>query len=237
MSITRRNARRSVRILGVASATAALAIGVAGTASACNIRDFKAEASCAGDKGQIVVTDIDGSSTPATITVFEKTAAGNETQVAQKEGVKGSREGTRITFDVDWKASTAYRIHVKTDRFNVDNDISPELTTSSTACKKEESPTTSPTEDTKPTTPAPSASASVSDSSESPAPAESESSSAAPAGAASNAPSPAVGDSNLAETGANSNTGMIAGVAGALVVVGGGAVFFGMRRRGAKSAG
>ncbi|MFF4691052.1 LAETG motif-containing sortase-dependent surface protein [Streptomyces sp. NPDC001307] len=55
-----------------------------------------------------------------------------------------------------------------------------------------------------------------------------------PAGTSSNAPSPAAGDSNLAETGANSNTGLIAGIAGALVVVGGGAVYFGMRRRGAR---
>jgi LPXTG-motif cell wall-anchored protein len=51
----------------------------------------------------------------------------------------------------------------------------------------------------------------------------------------SNAPSPAAGKSNLAETGASSNTGLIAGIAAALVVVGGGAVFLGMRRRGAKS--
>ena len=57
----------------------------------------------------------------------------------------------------------------------------------------------------------------------------------APATVESNAPSAAVGDSNLAETGANSNTGLIAGVAGALVAIGGGAVFFGMRRRGANS--
>jgi LPXTG-motif cell wall-anchored protein len=52
----------------------------------------------------------------------------------------------------------------------------------------------------------------------------------------SNAPSPAAGESNLAETGANSNTGMIVGIAAALVVVGGGAVFFGLRRRGANSS-
>lgn len=77
--------------------------------------------------------------------------------------------------------------------------------------------------------PAPSESASAT-------PSESESS-AAPATPGDNAPSPAVGDSNLAETGANSNTPMIAGIAGALVVVGGGAVFFGMRRRGASKAG
>jgi LPXTG-motif cell wall-anchored protein len=56
-----------------------------------------------------------------------------------------------------------------------------------------------------------------------------------PADTASNAPSPAAGESNLAETGANSNTGLIVGIAAALVVIGGGAVFFGLRRRGANS--
>jgi LPXTG-motif cell wall-anchored protein len=58
--------------------------------------------------------------------------------------------------------------------------------------------------------------------------------STAPAGGAGSAPSPA-GEAGLAETGAGSNTGLIAGIAAALVVVGGGAVFLGMRRRGAKS--
>ncbi|MCF1595082.1 LAETG motif-containing sortase-dependent surface protein, partial [Streptomyces muensis] len=63
----------------------------------------------------------------------------------------------------------------------------------------------------------------------------SQSESTAPADTASSAPSPANDDSNLAETGANSNTGLIAGIAVALVAVGGGAVFFGLRRRGASS--
>ncbi|MFF0782320.1 LAETG motif-containing sortase-dependent surface protein [Streptomyces sp. NPDC003720] len=230
MSITRRNARRSVRILGVASATAALALGVAGQALACNISEFSAEAKCDGDKGVIVVTDKDGSGTPATITVFVKTDAG-ETPVGQPQVVKGSKEGTTVTFQEDWKPNATYRIHVKTDRFNVDEDIKGGLTTPATACKKEESSSpsapASPSEKPSPSAPAESAT---------PAPSASESSTA-PAGTSNNAPSPAAGDSNLAETGANSNTGMIAGVAGALVVVGGGAVFLGMRRRGAKNGG
>jgi LPXTG-motif cell wall-anchored protein len=46
------------------------------------------------------------------------------------------------------------------------------------------------------------------------------------------APVSAVGESNLAETGANSRTGLIVAIAAVLVVVGGGAVFFGMRRKG-----
>ncbi|MGW0287424.1 LAETG motif-containing sortase-dependent surface protein [Streptomyces sp. NPDC003236] len=230
MSITRRNARRSVRILGVASASAALALGVAGQALACNISEFSAEAKCDGDKGVIVVTDVDASGTPATITVFRKTDAG-ETPVGQPQVVKGSREGATVTFQEDWKPNATYRIHVKTDRFNVDEDIKDGLTTPATACKKEESSSPSA-----PASPSSKPSPSAPEESTTPAPSASESSTA-PAGTSDNAPSPAAGDSNLAETGANSNTGMIAGVAGALVVVGGGAVFFGMRRRGAKNGG
>ncbi|WP_189315394.1 LAETG motif-containing sortase-dependent surface protein [Streptomyces brasiliensis] len=225
MSISRRSARRSVRILGVASATVALALGVTNTALACNIREFSAEATCVGDKGQIVVTDEDSSGTPAVITVFLKSPAGVETPVGQPQNVKGSKEGTTVTFDEDWKPNATYRIHVKAGNI-VDEDIKPDLTTSSTACKTEETPTPSAT---------PSPSESESAPAETPAPSASESSTA-PADTSSNAPSPAAGDSNLAETGANSNTGLIAGIAAALVVVGGGAVFFGMRRRGANSS-
>ncbi|MEW2257057.1 LAETG motif-containing sortase-dependent surface protein [Streptomyces sp. NPDC047869] len=228
MSITRRNARRSVRILGVASASAALALGVAGQALACNISEFSAEAKCDGDKGVIVVTDVDRSGTPATITVFRKTDAG-ETPVGQPQVVKGSREGATVTFQEDWKPNATYRIHVKTDRFNVDADIKDGLTTPAEACKKEESSSPSA-----PASPSSKPSPSAPEESATPAPSASESSTA-PAGTSDNAPSPAAGDSNLAETGANSNTGMIAGIAGALVVVGGGAVFLGMRRRGAKN--
>ncbi|MFG2123997.1 LAETG motif-containing sortase-dependent surface protein [Streptomyces sp. NPDC048710] len=224
MSITRRSARRSVRILGVASASAALALGVAGQALACNITEFSAEAQCDGHKGVIVVTDKDGSGTPATITVFSKNAAGVEKQVGEPQDIKGSATGTTVNFQENWKPNATYRIHVKAGN-QVDEDIKPDLVTPSTACKKEESQTPTP-----PATPTPKPSASTS----TPTPSASESSSA-PAGAPSNAPSPAAGDSNLAETGASSNTGLIAGVAGALVVVGGGAVYFGMRRRGASS--
>ncbi|MGC4994958.1 LAETG motif-containing sortase-dependent surface protein [Streptomyces sp. DT195] len=231
MSISRRNARRSVRILGVASASAALALGVAGQALACNINDFSAEAKCTGDKGQIVVKDIDPSQKTATVTVFLENNGADEKKIGEQQ-VTGSRQGAEITFDEDWKANATYRVHVKVPGI-VDEDIKGNLTTQATACAKEESPSPSAPASGSPK-PTPSASAPAEESA-SPAPSESESSSSAPAAAPSNAPSAAIGDSNLAETGANSNTGMIAGVAGALVVVGGGAVYFGMRRRGAKS--
>jgi LPXTG-motif cell wall-anchored protein len=229
VSITRRSARRSVRILGVASASVALALGVANSALACNISEFSAEAKCNGTDGVIVVTDKDASSTQVTISVFRQNGT-DETQIGEQQAT-GSRGGTDVTFTEDWKPGATYRVHVKGGP--VDEDVKPLLTAPSTACKTEETPTPTPSETT--ASPAPSQSESTPATSETPAPSASESSSTAPAGAAGNAPSPAAGGSDLAETGANSNTGLIAGIAGALVVVGGGAVFFGMRRRGANS--
>jgi LPXTG-motif cell wall-anchored protein len=221
-----------VRILGVASASAALALGAAGNALACNINEFSAEAKCDGDKGVITVTDVDPAGVPATVTVYLQNNGADAKKVGEQV-VKGSREGTTITFAEDWKPNAEYRIHVKATPY-VDEDIKPNLVTPATACKKEEEKPPA----TEPATPTPSASPSKpaeegDTPADTPAPAPSESESTTPAG---NAPAPAAGDSNLAETGADSSTGIIAGIAAALVVVGGGAVFFGMRRRGASDS-
>ncbi|AIJ13075.1 LAETG motif-containing sortase-dependent surface protein [Streptomyces violaceoruber] len=226
--ISRTASRRGVRALGVVAASAALALSASGNALACNISEFSAEAKCDGDNGVITVTDVDPAGIPATVTVYLKDG---DKQVGQQT-VKGSKDGTTVSFPVDWQPNTTYRVHVKADRY-VDEDIQPDVTTPSTACKTEDTPTPTPSE----------SSSTPSDETESPAPepstsapAPSQSESTAPAAVPNdNAPSPAAGDSNLAETGANSNTGMIAGIAAALVVVGGGAVFFGLRRRGANS--
>lgn len=234
MSITRRNVARSVRMLGVASASAALALGVAGTAFACDISEFSAAAVCDGTKGVITVTDKDPSGVPATVSVYLENNGADERLVGTQE-VRGSREGVTITFEEDWKPNVTYRIHVKAGN-QVDEDIEPNLTTPSTPCKPgEETSTPTPTPSATPSdTPPASATPSAPADSATPSPSAPESSSA-PADTVSNAPSPAAGKSNLAETGASSNTGLIAGIAAALVVVGGGAVFLGMRRRGAKS--
>ncbi|MFF9201282.1 LAETG motif-containing sortase-dependent surface protein [Streptomyces sp. NPDC014986] len=229
LSVSRRTASRTLRALGVVSASAALALGVAGNAVACNINEFSAEAKCAGDKGVITVTDVDPAGVPATVTVFQNSGAG-ETKIGEQV-VKGTREGTTITFEEDWKPNAEYRIHVEAKPY-VDEDIKPNLVTPATACKKAEEETPAPT----PSTPEEETPSAPAEEPGTPAPSASESESTPPADTASNAPSPA-GESNLAETGANSNTGLIAGVAGALVVVGGGAVFFGMRRRGANNSG
>lgn len=231
MSITRRTARRSAQILGVAAASTALALSAAGSALACSINEFSAEAKCDGAKGVITVTDKDASGTPATVTVYLENNGADAKTVGSKE-VTGSAAGVTISFDEDWTPNAEYRIRVQAgrdkDHLIVDKNITPNLTTPSEGCSKGES--------TPPATPSPSESASTPASqSPSPAPSASESSTA-PAGGTDNEPSPAAGDSNLAETGANSNTGLIAGIAGGLVVVGGGAVYFGMRRRGANSS-
>lgn len=230
MSINRRTVARSVRALGVASASAALALGLAGNALACDISEFSAEAKCDGDKGVITVTDVDPSGIPATVSVFLQNNGADLKKIGEQV-VKGSREGVTITFAENWKPDAEYRVHVKAAGY-VDEDIKPNLTTPSTACKKEEEEPPAPSD-----TPTPSDSASTpAEETDTPTPTPSESESTAPAGTESNAPAPAdAGDSNLAETGANSNTGLIAGIAIGLVALGGGAVFFGMRRRGASS--
>ncbi|MBC9723595.1 LAETG motif-containing sortase-dependent surface protein [Streptomyces sp. TRM68367] len=226
MSVSRRTVVRSVRILGVASASAALALGAAGNALACSISEFSAAATCNGDKGVITVTDVDPSGVPATVSVFLENNGADLKKVGEQV-VKGSREGVTISFAEDWKPNAEYRVHIKAEDY-VDEDIKPNLTTPSTACKKKENPAP-------PATPAPTPSDDARTPAEEPgAPASSKTEGAPPADTANNAPSPAngAGDSNLAETGANSNTGIIAGIAAALVVLGGGAVFYGMRRRG-----
>ncbi|WP_369179831.1 LAETG motif-containing sortase-dependent surface protein [Streptomyces mutabilis] len=232
--ISRTASRRSVRALGVASASVALAIGAAGNALACDISEFSAAAACEGGKGVITVTDVDPAGIPATVTVYLQNNGADAKKVGEQV-VKGSREGTTISFTEDWQPNAEYRVHVKADKY-VDEDIKPNLVTPATACETEETPSPTPSESSSTPTDTPS------DGSETPAPAPStsapaQSESTAPAAVPSNAPSPAAGESNLAETGANSNTGVIAGIAAALVLIGGGAVFFGLRRRGASSKG
>jgi LPXTG-motif cell wall-anchored protein len=214
-----------VRILGVASGSVALTLGLAGNALACNISEFSAVAKCDGAKGVITVTDKDPTGVPATVTVYLENKGADEKLVGTQE-VKGSREGVTIDFSEDWKPNAEYRIHVKAGN-QVDEDIKPNLVTPSEACKSSEP-------STPPATPSPSdePSSPVTAKPESPAPSESESTPAASVGGST--PSPAGGDSNLAETGSSSNTGAIAGIAAALVAAGAG-VMFALRRRSASN--
>ncbi|NGO11194.1 LPXTG cell wall anchor domain-containing protein [Streptomyces sp. HC44] len=209
-------------MLGVVSASAALTLGAAGNALACDISEFSAVAQCDGDKGVISVTDKDPTGVPATVTVYLESKGADEKLVGSQE-VKGSREGVTIDFAENWQPNASYRIHVKAGN-QVDEDIRPNLTTPSEACAPAQTPPATPT-------PTPSAETpSQEPAAEKPTPSESESTSPVPAG--NDAASPAGGGSDLAETGANANTGAIAGIAAALVVAGG-ALVFALRRRGA----
>jgi LPXTG-motif cell wall-anchored protein len=210
-------------VLGIASASAALVLGLGGNAIACDIKDFSAEAKCDGDNGVITVTDVDPAGVQATVSVYLQNNGADLKKVGEQV-VEGSREGVTITFAENWKPNAEYRIHVKAEGY-VDEDIKPNLTTPATACKKEDVPAPAPSDSAAPT---PSASAPAAE--ETPAPAPSEGDSTAPAVTSSNVPTPA-GESNLAETGADSNTGLIAGIAVVLVAIGGGAVFLSLRRR------
>ncbi|NMO32618.1 LPXTG cell wall anchor domain-containing protein [Streptomyces sp. GMY01] len=234
MSISRRTAR-PLRVLGVAAASAAVALGTAGTALACDISEFSAEAKCLDGNGVIVVTDKDASGTPAVVTVFLENNGADVKRIGSPQTVQGTAKGATVSFAEAWEPNAEYRVHVKAGGKLVDADIEPNLRTPSAACAPA-APST-PATPSQPATATPSAPATSAAPSTpaagTPTPSQS---STAPAGTTvDNAPSPAAGDSNLAETGASSNTGLIVGIAVALVVVGGGAVFYGMRRRGAGS--
>ncbi len=218
---------RALRVLGVASASAALALGAAGNALACDISEFSAFAKCDGAKGVISVTDKDPSGVPATVTVYLKSNGGADEKLVGSQEVKGSREGVTIAFVEDWQPNATYRIHIKAGN-RVDEDIKPDLTTPSEACKAPEAPT----HPARPTPNPPRKPADIP--SEEPNPSKPEKTPPAPAG--DNAPSPAAKNPDLAETGASSNTGTIAGIAAALVVAGGGLVFA-LRRRGTSNDG
>lgn len=228
VSISFRSSRtaRSVRIIGVASAAAALALGAAGNALACTIQDFSAAASCdANGKGSITVTDKDISGKKAVVAVYLESNGADAKKVGEQ---KLTGKGATITFPEDWTSKAEYRVRI-TVKGILDQDLAPNLITPSLACKA--SATTPPASGT----PKPSATATPS-SSATPSSAPSSPGSTAPAATGDNSPSPAAGSSNLAETGASSSTPMIAGIAGGLVVIGGGAVFFGMRRRSASKS-
>lgn len=218
MSISRRTSR-TVRYVGVASAAAALALGVAGTASACQIGDFSisGQAQCdqANSQGLITVHDTDGTR-PVTLTVKDDSGK----QINQKEIDDRSSD---LTITVPWSAGEHLQVLVTVPGHFTDSPINGGVTLPNTACAAptKDSPTPTPSDSSS----APAAPTSAPPSTSAPSPAES--SAAAVADTNSPAPSPS---GNLAETGGSSATPVIAGVAAALVVAGGGTVFF-LRRR------
>ncbi|WP_200303475.1 LAETG motif-containing sortase-dependent surface protein [Streptomyces adelaidensis] len=222
---------RTVRCLGVASASTALVLGIAGSAAACSIKDFSAVAECDGDKGVIRVTDVDPLGIKAEVSVYLENN-GADLRLVGTDEIKGSTaEGVTITFAEAWEPNAEYRVHIKAKKY-VDEDL-PILTAPATACAKAETP---PAASQSPKEPAQDENKGEDEPSEtknSPTPSASEST--APAGSSdNNVPSPE-GESNLAETGSDTNTGPIAAIAAALVFLGAGAVHYSMRRRGAST--
>jgi hypothetical protein len=213
VSISRRTSLM-VRTAGVASAAAALALGVAGNAFACNIGDFSFSptVSCDQQSGQGVITVHDSDNTrPVTLTVNSDDNKQVATQVYKDQG--------DFTISVPWTAGTHYNVLATVPGHFTNQPVKGGATLPNTACAaptKSPTPTPSDSTTTSPTT-APSTSPTAAPST------------TAAAVADTSSPSPS-GGTSLAETGGGSNTGMIAGIAGALVVVGGGGVFM-LRRR------
>ncbi|MDX2528705.1 LAETG motif-containing sortase-dependent surface protein [Streptomyces europaeiscabiei] len=240
MSIFPRTARTS-RYVGVALASAALVFGAAGNAMACSIKDFSAVAACDGDKGVIRVTDVDALGIEAEVTVYLENNGADLRQVGSRTVLNSTADGVTVTFEEDWEPNAEYRVHVTAENY-VDEDIKPNLVAPAKACEAKAD--TPPAASKSPEKPADDEGkdedkgkgedkGEPSETRTSPTPPASEGTT--PVGSNdNNAPSPE-GDSNLAETGADSHTGPIVGAAAAMVALGAGAVYYSMRRRGAST--
>ncbi|MFF4210778.1 hypothetical protein ACFYZE_15755 [Streptomyces sp. NPDC001796] len=205
-------AAAAARVIGTVGAAAALSIGAADTALACSISDFSAAAVCDAGKGVIRVTDKDASGTPATVRLYmQLSMPGGERLVDTKTIEHPTAQGVSVDLiPLDWYAGETFRVHV-TAGGKVDDDIQPMTVVADETCKS-----------SGPSSPAPAtpsahpSSASSATPTTPPSPAQSSGAAAVPG--ASSAPSPAGGGSGLAETGADSGTTVIAGIAAALVV-------------------
>ncbi|NUS12139.1 MAG: hypothetical protein HOY69_12170, partial [Streptomyces sp.] len=166
MSINRRTAI-AVRSIGVASAAAALALGVAGSAFACHISEFKASAGCDdAHHGYITVVDSDDT------TAVDITVSQGSKEVGSQTGVTGSRDGKAFTFAVEWAPSAVYSVHVTQSASRKEVGTTT-VTTPDKACAADTPPATPPTTPagTTPTTPAASQSAAPTPSASTSAPA------------------------------------------------------------------
>ncbi|QNP69898.1 LPXTG cell wall anchor domain-containing protein [Streptomyces roseirectus] len=225
-------ALRATRLTGVPAAAAALCLAVAGSASACSIRDFSASAECGADgHGFIRVTDVDPTGTPATVSVQVKLSMPDDQyrDIGSRTIERSGAQGTSVDIPVDWTPDWTYKVHVKAGAY-VDEDITPMLTTPSRACPAwYPSPSPTPSASDTPSTAPSTAPAHAPAPGDSPSPTPSDSGSTP----ASNAPAPAGGSTHLAETGAGSYTAPVAGIAVGMVVVGAGTVFALRRRKAA----
>ncbi|MFE0384984.1 LAETG motif-containing sortase-dependent surface protein [Streptomyces bungoensis] len=225
-----RHAARAARALGTSAAAVALCATAAQTALACSIGDFSAAPACdAQGKGVVRVTDKDPSGTPATVTLYvQLSMPGGQREVDKATIGHPTAQGVSVDLHpLDWYAGETLVVHV-TAGGQVDEDITPpvvvpdDFTCEPAGGGASASPSPS----------APSAHPSAHPSTPGTQPSPARSSSAAPTPAASGAPSPAGGGTHLAETGAGNGTPLVAGAAAALVLAGGGIVL-GLRRKAA----
>lgn len=237
MSISRRTTV-AVRTLGVAAAASALSLGFAGSAFACSIHDFSGSAACDSSNGTATITVTDDDSTGHTA---DLQLSYGGTQIGGTKTVVGNAQtpGQAVFTDVPWETSGSWTVTVSVSGVRLGGSTI-QVPTSGAACAAPttSAPATPPTASSSasaPTSAAPSASASAASSGTASAP-PAPSSSAAAGGSASAAPVSAASASPtgpaLAETGGGNDSGLIAGIAGALVIAGGGVVFA-LRRRSA----
>ena len=234
VSISRRTSTM-VRTLGVASAAAAISLGVAGTAFACNANDFTDSVACNTTNGDATITFTDhNDNTPLTVTVYVGSGH-NKQQVGTPLHLNGNAPHTG-TVDVPWQTAKSWTAvvtpeHIRsfdltiappTGDCSVPPTQTPTPTPTPSATQTTEAPTQTPTPTVTPTTAAPTETATTV--------APTATSTGTVDATATASPTGAV----LATTGGGSDAGMIAGIAGAFVVVGAGAVFF-LRRRAAGS--
>ncbi|TDU05115.1 LPXTG-motif cell wall-anchored protein [Streptomyces sp. 846.5] len=220
----------SKRGLFAATATGAgAALLFGGAAFADNINDFsvtpvaRCDTSSGVAKAAITVTDKDSSGTPAHITIGPHMASGLPGPVfAQWDFPHPTAAGVSHTFYVDWEPGAQWDVRVTAGPIR-DLPITPYPTSADKPCTvPSAAPSKTPVPPNKPTGSA--------------APTSTHSS-AAPSTAADGAPAPSASAStqgaSLATTGGGSNSGVVAGLASVLIVLGGGALFTVKRRKAA----
>ncbi|MEU5631512.1 LAETG motif-containing sortase-dependent surface protein [Streptomyces rishiriensis] len=228
-------AASAARVIGTFAASAVLAVGAAHTALACSIGDFSAAAVCdAHGKGVIRVTDKDASGTPATVSLFLQLnqPINNLRLIETKKIEHPTARGVTVDLTpLEWYAGETFQVHIKAGD-QVDDDVEPLVVIQDETCATGgPSASASSSASAAPSgRPSPSSSPSSTPSASVPSSSTSSGASATPVQGGS-APSPAGGGTALAETGANSSTPLVAGVAAALVLVGGGTVLALRRRR------
>ena len=238
MSISRRTAV-AVRTLGVASAAAALSLGFTGSAFACVIGDFQASVACdsTSGTGTVTVTDNDANGPTAQVSLYDGHTKIGDT-LSLSGGTAGS-PGTVSFTDVPWKTSGKWTVHVTVKRYINDETVTVKAPGTACSAPSTGTPTGSPTGSTPTGSPtgstptgSPTGSTPTTTATSTPTKPSTSASPSSTVDSTATASATPTGPT-LAETGGGNDSGLIAGIAGALVIAGGGVVFA-LRRRSAR---